>query len=177
MFFKELETDRLFLRNISYKDRGFIYIHFSDNGVTRFLLDAEPLTDISGADEIIESFLQPEPRTRHRWILVLKDDGTKIGTCGFHCWDKSRGICEVGYDMNSGYWGKGYMSEAMQTILDFARSDMEVKYVNACIYPENFRSVRVAEKSGFVFNGEMKDEIFRGERYPHRIYTLDCAKI
>lgn len=176
MFFKALETDRLLLKNISYNDRDFIYRHFSDNNITRFLLDAEPLTDISGADEIIESYLQPEPRTRHRWILVIKDNGTKIGTCGFHCWDKSRGICEVGYDLNPDYRGKGYMSEAMKEILSFARSDMEIKYVTACIYPDNSGSVRIAERLGFVFNGEMKDEIFRGVKYPHRIYTLDCSK-
>lgn len=175
MLFKELETDRLFLKNISRYDREFILKQFSNDEVNRYLFDAEPLTDIFGADEIIDFYMQPEPRAQHRWILVRKDDGTKIGTCGFHCWDKSNGCCDIGYDLYPDYWGKGYMMEALKAICVFARSDMKVSGINAWIFIDNEKSVMFAEKLGFAFTGQIKDEIFRGEKYPHKILTLDCA--
>lgn len=177
MFFRELETDRLLLKNISYEDRDFIYSQFSNDNVNRFLFDAEPLVDISGADEIIDFYLQPEPRLQHRWILVKKDGNVKIGTCGFHCWDKAGGACHVGYDLYPEYWGSGYMNEALREIIPFARSNMKIRCINACIYPDNHRSLALAEKNGFVFYGQTNEEIFRGDRYTHKVLTLDCTKL
>lgn len=176
MLFRKLETNRLLLRNISYDDRDFIYRQFSNDEVNRYLFDAEPLVDINGADEIIEYYVQPEPRFQHRWVLVKKDDGVKIGTCGFHCWNNSKASCDIGYDLFPDFWGKGYMSEAIQAMIDFARSDMDIRYINACIYPDNRMSIRLAERFGFVFAGEMKEETFRGQKYPHKILTLECTK-
>ena len=175
MFFRELETDRLRLKNISSEDVDFIFAQFSNDEVNRYLFDAEPVIEVRGADEIIADYTQPEPRGWHRWILVRKSDGAKLGTCGFHKWDKAIGHCDVGYDLYPDFWGKGYMSEAMQAILVFAKSEMRVKYVNAGIYPENHRSIQLAEKLGFVFNGKMADEVFRGQIYSHKILTLDCT--
>ena len=172
MFFKEIETDRLFLRNISAKDREFIYAQFSNDKVTRYLFDAEPLTDIKDVDEIIDFYLKPEPREQHRWILVRKGDGTKIGTCGFHLWDKTADCCEIGYDLHPDFWGNGYMGEAVRDALGFARENMGIKCVNACIYVDNLSSIKFAEKLGFAFYGKTKDYIFRGQKYSHKILTL-----
>ena len=173
MLFRELETERLQLKNISAQDRDFILKQFSTDAVNEYLFDAEPFQELWEADELIEYFTQPEPRTLHRWILVLKDDGEKIGTCGFHNWDRENSRAEIGYDMQPDFWGKGYMSEAVKTILTFAKDEMKLKRIDADIYPENFRSVRLAERYGFRFNGETRVFVFRGEEYLHRVYTLN----
>jgi ribosomal-protein-alanine N-acetyltransferase len=159
------------LKNISSDDRDFIFSVFSNDTVNRYLFDEEPLTDIQGADEIINFYTQPEPRIQHRWVIVRKTDNCKLGTCGFHAWDKSNGYCEVGYDLLPDYWGNGYMSEAMGKILEFATLEMKVKNISACIYIDNDNSIKLAEKFGFVFNGQMKDCDFRGQKYPHKIFV------
>lgn len=171
VFFRELETERLFLKNISTDDREFVFSEFSDDAVNRYLFDMEPLTDIGEADGIIEFYIRPEPRSHHRWIIIRKSDGTRMGTCGFHAWDREKHRTEVGYDLKEEFWGKGYMSEALEKILKFAADDMKAETVEAHIYPENANSVRLAEKFGFVLTGSYY-EIFRGEKYPHGIYTL-----
>ena len=170
--FYDLETKRLWLKGISYEDREFIVREFSDDEVNRFLFDAEPITTLDAADEIIAFYLAPEPRNQHRWILIRKEDGAKLGTCGFHVWDRERSRCEMGYDLLPEHWSQGYMSEAVRAILDYACTTMQVRRIDAYIYPENSASVRLAERLGFVFRGETKDELFRGKTYPHRIYTL-----
>ena len=171
-FFKQLETERLLLKNISSDDSDFIFTLFSNEDVNAFLFDAEPVATIQEADEIIADYTKSEPRSIHRWILVRKDDFAKLGTCGFHCWNKEIGECDVGYDLYPDYWGKGYMSEALAAILQFAENEMKVSKVNACIYSENKPSLKLAEKLGFSFVGQMKNEMFRGEEYPHMILTL-----
>lgn len=44
MFFRDLETSRLYLKNISPEDREFVFTQFSNDDVNQFLFDAEPLT-------------------------------------------------------------------------------------------------------------------------------------
>lgn len=171
MFFIELETDRLFLKNIGKTDRLFILSQFSDPKITRYLFDAEPLNTLEEANEIIDFYLQPEPRMQHRWILKEKQNKLPIGTCGFHYWNKEQSTVEMGYDLKEVYQGKGYMNEALNAIIDFAKKQMKVKAINACVYIKNDPSIRTVEKLGFVLTSS-KNEHFRGEDYPHHIYTL-----
>ena len=175
MFFENLETDRLLLKNIGNDDRDFIYSMFSNNDVNKYLFDAEPLTDISGADEIINFYLEPEPRIQHRWIIIKKLDNVKIGTCGFHCWDHDNAKVDMGYDLKKEFWGNGYMQEAIKEIIIFAKNKMKTKEVNACIYIENSKSINLVKKLGFIKNGS-KNEIFRGKEYLHNIYTLRIGR-
>lgn len=171
MLFVDLETPRLHLRNIGMQDRAFLLKHFSDPDVTRYLYDAEPLTDMAGADEILAMYLQPEPRGQHRWILERKEDNLKIGTCGFHCWNPDMGSVELGYDLAAPFWRMGFMTEALRAVIGFARQEMRVTHIHAHVSVENPASYKLMEKLGFVKTGEYS-EVFRGEAYPHGIYTL-----
>lgn len=172
MLFTNIETERLLLKNISPDDREFIFSQFSNDTINRYLFDAEPVMDISGADDIISFYMKPEPRHEHRWILSLKPDGRKIGTCGFHCWNPDEGTVEIGYDLVEQYTGQGYMSEAIKAIIEFAKTKMKIRVINACIYPENSKSIHLALRNGFVLTGATRVEVFRGEKYLHQIYSL-----
>lgn len=171
--FINLETERLLLRGIGKDDSEFILKQFSTQEVNRYLYDAEPISSLEEAMEIIDFYIESEPRDQHRWIIILKDSNEKIGTCGFHCWNHENGEVELGYDLQPAYWKQGYMREALTEILDFAKENMHIEKVYAHIYPENLASVRIAEKMGFKRTGEQYYEVFRGEKYLHDIYCWD----
>jgi len=171
MFFTPLETPRLQLKNIAAEDRDFVFAQFSNAEVSRYLYDVEPLQNIEGADDIIRGYTADEPRSRHRWVLVRKQDGVKMGTCGFHFWKPSEGTVEVGYDLYPDYWGNGYMAEAMKAVIRFAEAQMQLRQIDAEIYPDNLRSAALAERLGFEFLGETRTLVFRGIPYLHRIYS------
>ena len=172
MFYKELETERMTLKNISAEDRAFIFSQFSNVDINRYLFDAEPINSLEEADEIIGFYLQPEPRGHHRWILVNKSGGGKIGTCGFHGYNHKESSIEMGYDLQKEIWGKGYMSEALETIIKFAKESMKIKRIHACIYIRNENSIKLAQKLGFVLT-DTRNETFRRKEYLHNVYTLD----
>lgn len=169
--FDNIETERMILKNIAVEDRDFIFSEFSDAVVNRYLFDAEPLVDIEGADEIINFYIQPEPRLQHRWIMLRKSDEIKMGTCGFHCWDQEKGKVDVGYDLKEKFWGNGYMQEAMKRIIEFAVDRMNIREISACVYIDNVRSIALAKKLGFILSGT-SCELFRGKEYAHNIYSL-----
>lgn len=172
MNYRNLVTKRLTLKNISADDREFMLKQFSDDNVNRYLFDAEPFTCLEEADELIAFFTKPEPRAQHRWIITLTQTGEKIGTCGFHFWDRQKREMQIGYDLQSAYWQKGYGYEAMQAVIDFIKQETDAMRVDACIACENIASIKLAEKLGFEFLGKMEVLNFRGKDYPHRIYTL-----
>lgn len=173
MFFENLQTNRLLLKNIGNEDRDFIFKEFSNENIdiNKYLFDAEPLTDISGADEIINFYLEPEPRNQHRWVITRKNDNVKMGTCGFHTWDRNNSKVEIGYELLKEYWGNGYMHEAIVEIIKFSEKIMKIKEIIADIYVENIKSINVVEKIGFEFTGS-KNYTFRGKDYSHKVYTL-----
>ncbi len=175
MFFTNLETERLFLKNIDTSDREFIFSQFSDDVVNKYLFDEEPLTDINGADEIIEFYLQSEPRSQHRWIIIRKSDNVKIGTCGFHCWNSAKCTVDIGYDLKEQFWGNGYMQEAIKEIIAFAKEKMHIETISACIYIDNQRSIKLANNIGFVLDGYIS-EMFRNKEYQHYRYSLSLTK-
>ena len=158
MFFKNLETNRLYLQNISPAHRYFIYVLFTNDDVLRFHYSEDRYTDLNGADVEIAEWNQPEPRNQHNWILVRKADDIAIGTCGFHNWDRDSAFCEISYDMYPDFWGNGYMTEALQTIILFARDEMKVHFIEAGIDQDNEKSIRLIERLGFVYNNLVIDE-------------------
>jgi ribosomal-protein-alanine N-acetyltransferase len=172
-----IETDRLILKSISAEDRDFIYSQFSDEVVTKYLYDEEPLTDILGADEIIDPYVNSTSIGLSRWILIRKTDHEKMGTCGFHCWDPNESKIDIGYDLKQQYWGNGYMQEAIKAILKAAIQELNVKKINAHIYIDNDNSIKLAERLEFIFSGNEYNCTFRGKEYLHKIYSLDCTAL
>ncbi len=173
----DIVTDRLILKSISAEDREFIYSQFSDPEVTKYLYDEEPLADMLGADEIIETYVQSKSVGTSRWILVRKSDQAKMGTCGFHCWNPSDNKIDIGYDMKEAFWGNGYMQEAVRALVKVVIEELKVNQINAHIYAENDKSVKLAERLGFDYGGHEYFCTFRGKEYLHKIYSLDCKSL
>lgn len=173
MLFKNLETERLLLKVISAEDADFILKQFSNDDVNRYLFDEEPYTEIEQAEELIRFYLEDEPRNQNRWIIIKKDTGEKVGTCGFHCWNRETRKCELGYDLYPTYWKNGYMTEALTAILDFASDDMKIKSIEVHIADGNTDSIKAAEKQGFADSKETYYESFGGKEYLHHIYLRE----
>ena len=169
-----IETNRLLLKSISVEDRDFIFSQFSDDVVTKYLYDEEPLTSMAGADEIIDSYVNSKSIGLSRWIIVRKSDQEKMGTCGFHCWNPSENVIDIGYDMKEAFWGNGYMQEAIEEIIRIAVQELKIKQINAHIYVENDKSIKLVEKLGFQFNGQEYNCTFREKEYLHKVFSLDC---
>jgi ribosomal-protein-alanine N-acetyltransferase len=172
--FKNLETKRLLLRGIDHSDRDFILQEFQDDFVNRFLFDAEPMTDISQADELIDFYNMLEPRKQNRWVLIDRATNTRLGTCGFHVWDPDNKEVEIGFELMEQYNGKGYMREAVEAIVEFARREMQVQRINAIVSIENGNCIRLLERLGFVKVGQ-QETVFRGQTHLHHIYALKTS--
>lgn len=90
------------------------------------------------------------------WIIELKD-GTYIGDLCFKGID-SKGVTEIGYGISEEYQGRGYATEAVKAVVEWAFRQSGITAVEAETDPENRASQRVLEKCGFVANGMTGEE-------------------
>ncbi len=171
--FPSLETDRLLLRPLADQDLEFVYRHFSDPEVTRYLLDEEPVRTLQQAREIIDFYAEPSSKSYNRWIILRKSDELPIGTCGYHKWAKRHFRAEIGYDLSPAAWGQGYMHEALRAALRHGIEGMGLNRIDALVYTENDRSIRLLQKLGFQNEGLLRDYFYlNGKFYDHYLYSL-----
>src|SRR6185312_7116110 len=83
-------------------------------------------------------------------FLITLHDETSIGACGVV---KSEPTPERGYWMGVHYWGKGYATEALHAVIDYAFDDLGYAAVKAGERVTNPASRRVLEKCGFQWTG------------------------
>jgi [ribosomal protein S5]-alanine N-acetyltransferase len=173
IYFPDLHTNRMLLRQLTLDDTEFIFKQFSDPQVCRYLMDEPPLKDRTEAQRIIRFFLEPEGKTHNRWGMVRKSDNQLIGTCGFHHWEKSYFRAEIGYDLSPDCWGQGYMSEALPAMIKNGFDRMGLNRMDAMVYVGNDRSMQVLKKQGFKEEGILRDYFYLdGVFYDHYLLSL-----
>jgi RimJ/RimL family protein N-acetyltransferase len=100
--------------------------------------------------------------------VVHLDNDTVVGTCGFKGPPAADGVVEIAYGISPEHQGKGYATEAAQSLTDYAFSSGKVRVVRAHTRPESNASTRVLTKCGFRRIGEVVDPedglVWRWER-------------
>jgi RimJ/RimL family protein N-acetyltransferase len=81
---------------------------------------------------------------------AIMDGDTVVGVAGL-MQVKPGEKAEIGYWIGKPYWGKGYASFAVQHLLHFAFSHLQLKMIYAHVLDYNTASKRVLEKNGLTF--------------------------
>lgn len=161
------------MRNMAPEHQDFVFAHFGDPDVHRYLVDAEPVRSVADAAEIVAFYASPEQRLRNRWVLTLRADAQPIGTLGFHAFDQRNRAIEVGYDLSPAYWGRGLMSEALGAGLEHVFTGLGVHRVEAWVHIANRSSATLLERHAFVREGTVRAKyFFDGDWHDHDLYSL-----
>ncbi|MGG1674433.1 GNAT family N-acetyltransferase [Neobacillus sp. NRS-1170] len=93
-----------------------------------------------------------------RLHLYDKETGKFIGSSGLHRinWDVPK--FEIGYWIDSRYSGKGFITEAVEAITNFAFTELQAKRVEIRCDSKNVRSKAIAERLGFDLEGILKKD-------------------
>ncbi|MBQ8399189.1 MAG: GNAT family N-acetyltransferase [Clostridia bacterium] len=185
-----LQTRRLYFRIMRYTDAEDMFEYSSKEEVTRYLLWS-PHENIEYTRRYL-AFIKNQYRQGafFDWAVVLKENGKMIGTGGYTVVDDKHQMGEIGYVLNSEYWGKGFGSEVAEELLSFGFNYLGLHRIQARYMVGNEASRAVMEKVGMRFEGiarnamyvknEFKDigccaileeEYF--EKYGHKEYKLD----
>lgn len=161
--FPKLQTERLYLRELTLDDSAALFSLFSNPEITRYM-DIDPLESESESVDIISFHLED---SGCRWGLFDQENGQLIGTAGYHRWRRGEiNTAEIGYDLAPAYWGKGVMQEALAPILKFGFDQMGLVIIEAEVERENSRSIGLLRKIGFHL------DLTRAEGQPLDWYLL-----
>jgi RimJ/RimL family protein N-acetyltransferase len=142
-----LETKRLALRAPRLEDAKMVATLANDRRIAENtariphpykMADAEGF--ISGANKSGGEVL----------FLITLHDETVIGACGIAMQEQTP---ELGYWLGVPYWGKGYATEALHAVIDYAFTDLSHEALQAGARVTNPASRRVLEKCGFQWTG------------------------
>lgn len=97
-------------------------------------------------------------RTDLMMLLILKDTGQLIGSSGLHRIDWQSRKFEIGYWVRTAYSGKGYVSEAVEAITNFAVQKLKANRIEIRCDSRNLRSARVAERLDYMLEGVLRNE-------------------
>ncbi len=158
MLIPELTTERLLLRAPRLDDLAVYTAMWGDERTTQYIGGGPRSSDVCYA-----KFLQMTGMWAlygfGYWIWVARDSGAFIGCGGMA--DHHRGIAELdgypeaGWTIAPEAWGKGYTTEAMRPVLDWADGELKAPETRCIIDPENVVSIRVAEKIGYQRMGDV----------------------
>ncbi|MFA9389799.1 MAG: GNAT family N-acetyltransferase [Prolixibacteraceae bacterium] len=107
------------------------------------------------------------------WVICDKKTDKFIGYIGFWRLMKEHVRAEIGYALVPSYWGKGFMFEAAQTVLDFGFTSMGLHSVEANVNKDNVNSIALLSRLGFLKEAHFRENyLFEGRFLDSIIYSL-----
>src|SRR5579884_421038 len=157
-----LETTRLRLRPLNMTDAPAMFAYGSDPEIARLGMWL-PLANLAESEadirEVLAGYQNGEQWT---WAIEQQGDDTMIGRCDLLKYRRIHRNAEVGYTLARQVWGKGYATEALHTLAQFAFSQLQLHRLEALVLDFNIASIRVLEKVGM-----------RREGIKHEAYFVD----
>jgi len=81
--------------------------------------------------------------------------------------------CFVGYYLNEEHNGKGFTTEAVQLVVDYAFNELKLHRIEAGVMPHNIGSIKVLEKSGFHKEGIARKNVkINGKWEDHQVLAI-----
>lgn len=155
-----LETKHLFLRKIQQDDINEIFsCWMQDEDVSRYMY-WKASNDINDTKEFELSKIADNKW--NRWIIILKETAKIIGTCLIY-FNEDENNWDISYNLGKKFWGKGYTSEAMSTVMTYAKEVLKVKECIAIHAIENLVSGHIIQNLGFIYVKDVPYECNGGD--------------
>lgn len=143
-----LETKRLFLRETTVADVDTFLEIYSDPEITRYTENLYPRErEIAYTEDYIHNMY--EFYGFGIWTVIEKASGKIIGRAGL-AMREGFDIPELGYIIGTPWQHKGYATEALKAILNYAQNEFCFDSIRALVETENKKSRLLLEKLGFI---------------------------
>ena len=149
MLMKEIRTERLLIKTPEIGDKFELTQLINNKDVIKWLSEIPFPYTLCHAEEFIE-------RSRERVLkqesynFMIFQDKKMIGGIGLSEFNNKS--CQVGYWLGKKYWGNGFATEALKSILDFGFSQLNLEEIFAAYKIGNEGSRKVLTKCGFEYS-------------------------
>ncbi|BAY81701.1 hypothetical protein NIES267_11780 [Calothrix parasitica NIES-267] len=163
--FPILKTPRLLLRAINYSDAQSVHCNLSDFYTVLYSNVAEP-PSLKEVRKIIDIWSENFKKQQgFRWGITIKEQNIVIGSCGYKNINKKHRRAEIGYEISPAYRRKGFMSEALNAVLEYGFEVIELNRIEATVNCGNLPSILLLHKLGFSEEGILKEYEFQKDKF------------
>lgn len=175
-FPESLETERLLIRAPLWGDGKALNeaIRESLNELKPWMPFAQSMPSLEESEQFVrEARLDFLKRNVLHMNIFSKADGSFIGCSGLHHIHWESRCFETGYWMRTSCTGKGYITEAVNGITDFAVHVLAANRIEIRCSARNTKSAAVAERAGFTLDGILRssDLGMDGELHDSKVYA------
>lgn len=96
-----------------------------------------------------------------------------VGCCGLRPYDPARGVLEIGVQLGSTHWGRGYATEAGGVVMAHAFGPLAASALFAGHHPDNEASRNLLRRLGFRHTHE---ELYEATGASHPSYLLTAEE-
>lgn len=166
-----LETGRLILRRYTEEDVPMIYKNYlGDRNIVENLVWKARDNEEETREFVKRCIEKYKSNEIYNWLVVIKDTKEIIGSVVVVSKNNDHGVCELGYNFGSKYWGHGYATEAVHRVCRFLLKDVGYRLIDGCFSSNNAASGRVMEKVGMKKDGVLRDR--RVDKRNGKLYDL-----
>ncbi|WP_029034512.1 GNAT family N-acetyltransferase [Salinimicrobium terrae] len=164
MDFPNLKTVRLNLRQITEADLQNIYSGLSNPDVIKHY--GVNYSSLDETWEQLEWYAELE-RTHSGiwWAIISAVDKEFCGAIGYNNLSREHKKAELGFWLLPKFWGRGYVQEAMEVVLDYAFQKLHLHRIEAFVETENVSSQKALQKQHFRQEGILRDSEIKNERF------------
>lgn len=154
VLFTTLKTTRLKLRRLKTGDALEIMNIRSDEEVNQYIDRPKSVTETEALQFIKKVNKGIKKNEWYYWAITMKGNNTVIGTICLWKIIKETGMAETGYELHPDHHQQGIMYEALSRVMEFAKSDLQLRTIEAFIDPLNTASAKLLEKCNFKIDRE-----------------------
>lgn len=168
-----LDTPRLHLRKYTPDDVAHAADIYTDPLVCEHL-NMAPDPDEAAVGMRLSRFVSAyQDGFFYLWAVVCREKRRVIGSIVLNRRQEGEPVASIGYCYARAFWGQGYATEALNAILDFSFSVIELNRIEVEHFPGNDASGRVIFKAGFSYEGLAVDSVYsKGRIRSLRLYAL-----
>ncbi|RJP27599.1 MAG: N-acetyltransferase [Candidatus Omnitrophota bacterium] len=160
-----IKGEKIFLREVDFTDVNEQYLRWMNDREINQYLESRFFPQ---SLEKLEAFVRSMKESKQHVFLAIIDNlaNEHIGNIKLGPIDWIHRRAEIGFLIgNKSYWGKGYATEAIRLVVQYAFDTLNVHKVTAGCYSTNVGSVKAMEKVGFMQEGVLKEHCFCNGRY------------
>jgi RimJ/RimL family protein N-acetyltransferase len=149
----QIETIRTVIRSFTRSDIGEYAGIVCDPEVMRYTGNFEPM-GFKEAQEYIEDLISFEKENGYsRFAVVNKENNELMGFCGFKTFNNN---LDFGWRYARKFWNQGYGTEVAKEVFEYGKTVLNLDSIVCVAYSENMGSIKIFEKLGMKFCGNIK---------------------
>jgi [ribosomal protein S5]-alanine N-acetyltransferase len=170
------ETKRLIVKEVSREDIPSYQKYFSDYEVIQHLAAHVPWPyPNDGVSQFLESFIFPK-QGNDVWLWgIFKKENPRELIGAIHLWREGRPE-NRGFWLGKKFWGLGYVTEAVEPIIEHAFNDLGFEKLIFANAVGNIKSRRIKEKTGAKLIDVRPAKFVNPAYTEHEIWELSKAE-